>query len=68
MGFAVASALAAVLGIFSAGQSGATPDMGFDEVFIAFVVAFVAGTSRSPVVIAAAGLVIAEIQSIARSG
>jgi branched-subunit amino acid ABC-type transport system permease component len=62
--FVVASALAAVLGMLSAGQSGATPGMGFNEVFDAFVVAFVAGTERGPIVIAIAGLVIAEIQSV----
>ncbi len=59
--FAMASAMAGVLGEISAIQAGVQPFMGFDQIFSAFVVAFLAGPARSPLVIGAVALVVGQI-------
>jgi branched-chain amino acid transport system permease protein len=63
--FAIGSLGAGILGICAASKSGATPQMGFNEVFDAFVVAFVAGTARSPIRIGITGVIVGEIVSLA---
>jgi branched-subunit amino acid ABC-type transport system permease component len=62
--FAIGSALAGVLGVLAAMRTAATPEMGFDPMFYAFVVAFVAGAGRPPLVIAGVGVLIGIAESM----
>jgi branched-chain amino acid transport system permease protein len=61
--FAVGSFLGGVGAVFDAAQTAATAGMGFNPLFYAFVVAFLAGTGSPPVVIGLVGLVIGVIES-----
>jgi branched-chain amino acid transport system permease protein len=61
--FAIGSALAGVAGVFFAAQTSATPSMGYEPTLLAFVVAFVAGPSRSPFRVGLVGLLLGLIAS-----
>jgi|SRR5579875_2121740 len=62
--FAIGTALGGVAALFYSNKYAAVPDMGYNAVFIAFVVAFLAGTSSSPQNIFAAGLFVGAIESL----
>jgi branched-subunit amino acid ABC-type transport system permease component len=62
--FAIGSALAGVLGILAAIKTAATPEMGFDPLFYAFVVTFVAGAARPPLVVAGVGVAVGVVESM----
>lgn len=62
--FAIGSFLSGVLGMISATNNAASPDMGFDLVFLGFVVAFVAGLNSGPGRIFVVGLIIEELSSL----
>jgi len=62
--FAIGTLLAGVAAVFAGMRFAVTPDMGNTPVFYGFVVAFVAGTQRSPLVIGAVGLLIGVIESL----
>ena len=53
--FAVGSFLGGVAAVFDAAKTAATPDMGFNPLFYAFVVAFLAGAAAPPVVVGLVG-------------
>ncbi len=61
--FAVGSFLGGVAAVFDATQTAASPNMGFNPLFYAFVVAFLAGTGSPPVRIGIVGLAIGLIES-----
>ena len=61
--FAVGSFLGGIAAVFDATQTAASPGMGFNPLFYAFVVAFLAGTGSSPLRIGAVGLAIGLIES-----
>ena len=61
--FALGSFLGGVAGVFGAAQTSATPDMGLTPLFYALVVAFVAGLSSPPLVVAAVGIVLGLVES-----
>jgi branched-subunit amino acid ABC-type transport system permease component len=62
--FALATLIGGVAALFNGMRFAVTPDMGNTPVFYAFVVAFVAGTRRSPLVIGAVGLGIGLVESL----
>jgi branched-chain amino acid transport system permease protein len=62
--FAIGSLLAGVAAVFDGIRFAAAPDMGNTPVFYAFVVAFVAGVERSPIVVGAVGLGIGVVESV----
>lgn len=61
--FAVASLLSGIAGVLYTAKYAAVPDMGERPVFYAFVVAFLAGTRRSPLVVGLVGLALGLIES-----
>ena len=61
--FALGSFLGGVAGVFQAALTSATPDMGGTPLLYALVVAFVAGLSSPPLVVAAVGLVLGLVES-----
>ncbi len=62
--FAIGSFFGGVSAVFEAAQTAATPQMGFDPLFYAFTVAFLAGAARAPVAVGLVGLIIGVIQSL----
>jgi branched-chain amino acid transport system permease protein len=64
--FAIGSAIAGVLGIMQANATSASPGMGFDQVFLGFLVAFLAGMSSSPIRMAVVGLIIGEVTDLSQ--
>jgi branched-chain amino acid transport system permease protein len=62
--FALGSAMAGVAGVFAAAQTSATPDMGYRPTLLAFVIAFLAGPSRSPLLVALVGVLFGCIESL----
>jgi branched-subunit amino acid ABC-type transport system permease component len=61
--FALGSAMAGAAGVFAAAQTSATPDMGYRPTLLAFVVAFLAGPSRSPLMVGLVGVLFGLIES-----
>ncbi len=61
--FALGSFLGGVAGVFQAALTSATPDMGTTPLFYALVVAFVAGLSSPPLVVAAVGIALGVVES-----
>lgn len=61
--FALGSFLGGVAGVLQAALTSATPDMGFGALFYALVIAFVAGLSSPPLVVAAVGLALGLVES-----
>lgn len=61
--FAAGSLISGVAGVLFTLKYAAVPDMGERPVFYAFVVAFLAGTQRSPLLVGAAGLVLGLVES-----
>lgn len=61
--FAIGSVLAGVAGVFDAAQTAATPSMGYNPIFYAFTVAFLAG-SRPTIGVALIGLGVGLVQSL----
>lgn len=62
--FAIGSLLCGIAAIFTAVRFAVTPDMGTRPVVFAFVVAFLGGTSRSPIAVGLAGLGLGLIESL----
>jgi branched-chain amino acid transport system permease protein len=62
--FGIGSLFSAVAGIWFGLKYSVESDMGFNPVIFAFVVAFLAGTARSPARIFVAGIVISLIQQL----
>jgi branched-chain amino acid transport system permease protein len=62
--FGIGSLVGGIAALIAGMRFAASPDMGNTPVFYAFVVAFVAGTGRSPLVVAAAGVVIGVVESV----
>ena len=62
--FALGSFLGGAAGVFQAALTSATPDMGTTPLFYALVVAFVAGLSSPPLVVAALGLALGLVESL----
>jgi branched-subunit amino acid ABC-type transport system permease component len=62
--FAIGSLIAGIAALFAGMRFAATPDMGNTPLFYAFVVAFVAGVERSPVVVGLVGLGIGVVESV----
>ena len=62
--FALGSFIAGVAAIFDGVRFAVTPAIGDDAIFYAFVVVFLAGSSRSPLIVGAVGLGIGVAQSI----
>ena len=62
--FAIGSFLGGIAAFYDAAHTAATPTMGFQPIFYAFTVAFVAGPTRPPVVVGAIGLGLGLIQSL----
>jgi branched-subunit amino acid ABC-type transport system permease component len=62
--FAIGSVLCGVAGILRGARFAVLPDMGDRPVVFAFVVAFLGGTRRSPLVIGLAGLFIGMVESL----
>ena len=62
--FALGSFLGGAAGVFQAALTSATPDMGTTPLFYALVVAFVAGLSSPPLVVAAIGLTLGLVESL----
>ena len=61
--FAIGSFLGGVAAVLTATQTAASPDMGFNPLFYAFVVAFLAGLGRHPVAVGLVGLLLGLIES-----
>jgi branched-chain amino acid transport system permease protein len=61
--FAVGSFLGGVGAVLDATQRAAVPDMGFNPLFYAFVVAFLAGLGSSPLRMGLVGLALGLIES-----
>ena len=61
--FALGSFLGGSAGVFQAALTSATPDMGATPFFYALVVAFVAGLSSPPLVVAGIGLALGLVES-----
>ncbi len=61
--FALGSFLGGVAGVFQGALTSATPDMGGAPLFYALVVAFVAGLSSPPLVVAAVGVLLGLVES-----
>jgi branched-chain amino acid transport system permease protein len=64
--FAIGTALGAVAAIYQAAASAATPDMGAAPLFDAFLVVFLAGYTRPPVVLMATGVGIGLVQNLSQ--
>jgi len=62
--FAIGSLVGGVAELFAGMRFAAAPDMGNTPVFYAFVVAFVAGAHRSPLVVGAVGFGIGVVESV----
>jgi branched-subunit amino acid ABC-type transport system permease component len=62
--FALGSLIGGIAALIAGMRFAASPDMGDTPVFYAFVVAFVAGVERSPIVVAAVGLLIGLVESV----
>ncbi|MEP1124754.1 MAG: branched-chain amino acid ABC transporter permease [Ilumatobacter sp.] len=62
--FAIASLFAGIAAVFAALKYSVDPTMGFRPVVLAFVVAFLGGTSNSPVRVYLCGVVIGLIETI----
>ncbi len=62
--FAIASLFAGIAAIWAALKYSVEPTMGFRPVVLAFVVAFLGGTAKSPVRVFATGIVIGLIETI----
>lgn len=62
--FALSSLLGGVVAILTAMRNAATPDMGLDPVFYAFVVAFLAGLGRSPLWIMVVGTALGVLEGV----
>lgn len=62
--FAIGSTMGGVAAVIGAAKAAATPNMGFDPVFYAFTVAFLAGAGRPPVQIALVGVGVGLIESL----
>jgi branched-chain amino acid transport system permease protein len=61
--FAIGSLISGIAGVLYTVKYAAVPNMGERPVFYAFVVAFLAGTRRSPIVVGASGLALGLIES-----
>jgi branched-chain amino acid transport system permease protein len=64
--FAIGTALGGVAAIYQAAASAATPEMGAAPLFDAFLVVFLAGYTRPPVVLMATGVGIGLVQSLSQ--
>lgn len=62
--FALGSLISAIAGVLYTMKYAAVPDMGERPVFYAFVVAFLAGTRSSPLVVGVSGLALGLIESL----
>jgi branched-subunit amino acid ABC-type transport system permease component len=62
--FAIASFAAGLFGMFESTNVAAAPTMGFDLIFLGFVVAFVAGPMSGPIRIALVGVCFGEASNI----
>jgi branched-chain amino acid transport system permease protein len=62
--FAIGSVFCGAAGVLNGARFAVLPDMGDRPVILAFVVAFLGGTRRSPLAIGLAGLFIGLIESI----
>lgn len=62
--FAIGSLLAGVLADLAAIKYAAQPDMGFQPLLYAFIVAFIGGGTRSPLYTVAAGVIIGLVESL----
>jgi branched-subunit amino acid ABC-type transport system permease component len=62
--FAIGTLAGGVQALFDGMRFATTPDMGNTPVFYAFVVAFVAGTRRSPLTVFAVGVAIGLVESL----
>lgn len=62
--FALGTLIGGIAALFDGMRFAAAPDMGNTPVFYAFVVAFVAGTGRSPLVVAAVGFGIGVVERV----
>jgi branched-chain amino acid transport system permease protein len=62
--FAVGSLLGGVAAVFDATKTAATPDLGYNPLFYAFVVAFLAGLASPPAVVGLVGVGIGLIESL----
>jgi branched-chain amino acid transport system permease protein len=62
--FAIGSLIGGIASVFDGMRFAAEPDMGNTPLFYAFVVAFVAGAERSPVVVGLVGLGIGVVESV----
>ena len=61
--FAIGSLLGGVSAVFNAAQTAAVPDMGFNPLFYAFVVAFLAGLAAAPLKVGLVGLGLGLVES-----
>lgn len=61
--FAIGSFYGGVAAVLNAAQTAATPDMGFNPLFYAFVVAFLAGLGRHPIIVGLVGLLLGLVES-----
>ncbi len=61
--FAIGSFMGGVAAVLTATQTAAQPDMGFNPLFYAFVVAFLAGLGRHPVGVGLVGLLLGLVES-----
>jgi branched-chain amino acid transport system permease protein len=62
--FAIGSLLAGVVADFAALKGAAVPNMGFQPLLYAFVVAFIAGSNRTPFYTMAVGVLIGLVESL----
>jgi branched-subunit amino acid ABC-type transport system permease component len=62
--FGLGSLVGGIAALIAGMRFAASPDMGNTPVFYAFVVAFVAGVGRSPIAVAAVGLLIGLVESL----
>lgn len=61
--FAIGSFLGGVAAVLTAAQTAASPDMGFNPLFYAFVVAFLAGLTASPFTVGVVGILLGMVES-----
>lgn len=61
--FAVASAMGGVAGVLDATKTAAKPGMGFNPLFYAFVVAFIAGLGSHPIRVGITGIILGLVES-----
>jgi branched-subunit amino acid ABC-type transport system permease component len=62
--FALGSAAVGVAGVFAGAQTAVTPEMGFRPALFAFVVAFLAGPERSPLLVGLTGVLLGLVESL----